>query len=112
MTESLPDELKIGDLEPVCWVEVPEMHRQSKRTLYFDVSKGRKDPPFRHLVIAPDRYEGFDEHYLLCYFDEEGNWVTQSPFDTLEEAIQHGRFAFEIEEKDWNWIGNQEREEV
>ncbi len=101
LNRSLPDELDIEEFSALYWAIIDRENSVSETATFFDLSKGKPDPPFRYLVIGADRIESFEEHYLLCYFDEQGKWITQSPFDTLEEAFKQGEFAFKVERDKW-----------
>ena len=105
MSQELPKHLKIEDLYPMYWVQVNKLYRKSKKCKFFDISKGKEDPPFKYLVIGPDDVDGFYDHLLVCYFDEEGNWITQTPFKTVEEAFDHGEFAFNVNPRWWKKCG-------
>lgn len=101
MKKKIPDLLKIEDIVPIYWAEVSEWNSRHSPAKFFNMSKGKADPLFRYLVITTDQYPGFDEFYLVCYFDRLGNWITQSAFDTLKEALDHGEHAFGVRPEHW-----------
>lgn len=100
----MPAHLDIQSVDVICWAHILPGVDYEKRCRFYDGSLGRPDPRFHHIAIAPDRAEGFEPHYLVAYFDEKGAWITQSPFDTLQEAIDHGRHAFELKDWQWHWV--------
>lgn len=95
--------LDYKDLKPICWAEIRAHVKYEDRCRFIDGSKGKFDPRFCYLVIAPDRIEGYDEHLIVCYFDKDGEWITQSFFESLKEAIDHCRWLFETADEDWRW---------
>jgi hypothetical protein len=101
MKKKIPDFIDLQGIVPICWAEVSKRNSLHCRMKFFDLSKGKADPPFRYLVITTDQYPGFDEHYLVCYFDVEGNWITQSARDTLEEAFTYCEYVFRVRPEQW-----------
>lgn len=101
MKKPVPGFIQLEGIVPLYWSEVSERNSRSSPEKFFDLSKGKEDPPFRYLVITTDQYPGFDEHYLICYFDVEGNWITQSARDTLEEALSYAEYAFKVRPEQW-----------
>lgn len=101
MRKKVPEILDLQGIVPLYWAEVSERNSRCSPTKFFDLSKGREDPPFRYLVITTDQYSGFDEYYLVCYFDMQGNWITQGGFDSLKDAFDHGGNAFKLGPGHW-----------
>jgi hypothetical protein len=101
MKKQVPDLLQLQDIVPLYWSEVSERNSRRSPEKFFDLSKRREDPPFRYLVITTDQYHGFDEYYMICYFDVAGNWITQSAFDTLKEALSYAEYAFRVQPNQW-----------
>jgi hypothetical protein len=81
---------------PLYWPEISERNGRRSPEKFFDLQKGKENPPFRYLVITTDQYPGFDEYYMVCYFEVEGKWITRGAFDTLKDAFDHGKQAFRV----------------
>lgn len=100
----VPDHLEVETLEIICWAEILPAVRYEERCRFYNGSTGQPDPRFHHLAVVTEQVEGFEPSYLVVYFDRQGSWITQSSFETLQGAIDHGRNTFEIKDWQWHWI--------
>jgi hypothetical protein len=101
MNKKIPNFLDLQGIVPLYWCGISGRNSRCSQMKSFYLSKGLADPPSRYLVITTDQYPGFDEFYLICYFDAKGNWITQSAHDTLKEAFEHGEHAFKVRPERW-----------
>ena len=97
--------MKLSDIKlcgetPLCWSDIKATSDYQSKTQFFNGSTSQHDPRFYYIAILE---EEVDEAYLTCYFDKNGEWVTQSVHGTFVEAIDHNRYLFGIEEYDWFW---------
>lgn len=100
--QPIPNALKTENSEVLYWVEISDKHKPIKKVFLYDISAGKPDPNVRYLAIIFEDVPGYDGYYLVCYFDDDGNWITQSPFDILDEAFDHGKTAFGVPTGEWN----------
>lgn len=54
--------------------------------------------------IARVEIEADDGAYLLLYFDANGNCLTDTWHETVEQAKAQAQFEFEIEEDNWKSV--------
>jgi hypothetical protein len=100
-TQNLPIDTQ-GD-EIYCWSDIKPEISYGNKCVFYDGSKGQPDPRFHYTAIGPDQVPGYDPGFMVFYFDKNGTWITQSVFETIEEAIDHCVWLFQIEEYEWFW---------
>lgn len=85
-------------------------------TIYREIDLGKKHKPtgftkhYRGEGLLPMpaqlkivQYSG-DSGYLLLYLDKDGNEMTDTYHETLDEALEQANFEFGIREKEWTII--------
>jgi hypothetical protein len=90
--------------ELFCWSDIKPNTKYEEKCSFYDGSKGMPDPPFLYVAIGPDSETGYNEDVLVCYFDVHGTWITQSPFESINKAIDHCSYLFKIQDYEWYWI--------
>jgi hypothetical protein len=108
--KKVPGELSLEGLEPLYWARIAPNKKIALKCHFFDLSKGKPDPPFYYLGVSKEQEPLFEEYYLVCYFDSQGNWITQTPFETFDEVLRHGELSFGVEECHWYWCGTDDWE--
>ena len=85
------------ELRVVKTVGLGQLHKPTGHTRHH--VKGELATHFSELRIA--KYEDVPGYYLF-YCDEQGNELTDTYHDTLEEAIEQARLEFNVRPDEWS----------
>ena len=95
---NLPKNIKLYDEVAICWGRIMAHVNYESRCMFLNGSTGQPDSRFHHFVIISDI-----PLWEVVYFDKEGEWVTQSVFESLQDAIDHAKWLFEIPDYEWTF---------
>ena len=80
-------------------IDLGQKHKPTGKTKHY---RGAGElPKPAHLKIV--RYSG-DPGYLLLYLDKDGNEMTDTYHETLEDALEQANWEFGIEAEEWKII--------
>lgn len=77
-------------------VELKEKHKRTGKTRHYRKSEILSSPKYLYIV----QYEE-DEGYYLLHIDGEGNELTDTFHETLNDAFEQAKWEFNIFEAEW-----------
>lgn len=97
----IPHIINLEGEDPICWLEIPNYKFKNSKCLHYDLSKGGQDPAFKYITITTAQHPGYEEHFLLCYFDQSGKWITQMGFENIDMAFNQIEYEYGLSRKKW-----------